>query len=192
MKIAFDIRRVRSFGIGTYIRNVVRTLARLDRGHRYVLIGSPESFHEMGPLPQTFELESFPHPESSARNFFEFQQIVSRQGNSSWRIETGTEPDLRPYEVSMVERRAAVGVWGHLIGPDGAVAFGIPGMADAPGTYTVALDGRGQASYRFAPLAGAGTTLRLAVYQHFVSTPVAIGAATTPASMLNPPRVIVE
>ncbi|MGH9554585.1 MAG: glycosyltransferase, partial [Terriglobales bacterium] len=78
MKIAFDIRRVRSFGIGTYIRNVVRTLARLDRGHRYVLIGSPESFHEMGPLPQSFELESFPHPESSARNVFEFHQIVSR------------------------------------------------------------------------------------------------------------------
>ncbi len=78
MKIAFDIRRVRSFGIGTYIRNVVRTLARLDRGHRYVLIGSAESFQEMGPLPQNFELESFPHPESSARNVFEFQQIVSR------------------------------------------------------------------------------------------------------------------
>lgn len=78
MKIAFDIRRVRSFGIGTYIRNVVRTLARLDRGHRYVLIGSPEAFHEMGPLPQSFELESFPHPESSARNVFEFHQIVSR------------------------------------------------------------------------------------------------------------------
>jgi glycosyltransferase involved in cell wall biosynthesis len=78
MKIAFDIRRLRSFGIGTYIRNVVRTLARLDRGHRYVLIGSAESFQEMGPLPQNFELESFPHPESSARNVFEFQQIVSR------------------------------------------------------------------------------------------------------------------
>ncbi len=80
MKIAFDIRRVRSFGIGTYIRNVVRTLARLDRGHRYVLVGNPESFQEMGALPQNFELVSFPHPESSARNVFEFQQIVSRYG----------------------------------------------------------------------------------------------------------------
>jgi hypothetical protein len=31
--------------------------------------------------------------------------------------------------------------------------------------------------------------LKLTVYQHFVPTPVPIGAATSPASMLNPLKV---
>ena len=31
VKIAIDIRRMTEFGVGTYIRNVVRTLGRLDR-----------------------------------------------------------------------------------------------------------------------------------------------------------------
>ena len=61
-------------------------------------------------------------------------------------------------------------------------------MSESPGEYTILLNGQGQASYRFAPAATA-TTHSLIVYQHFVSTPVAIGAATSPASMLQPPHV---
>ena len=79
MKIAFDIRRLRSFGIGTYIRNVVQTLARLDKRNQYVLIGHREGFEEIGPLPPNFMTEAFP-PEQSARNYFEFQQVVRLYG----------------------------------------------------------------------------------------------------------------
>ncbi|HXE91520.1 MAG TPA: glycosyltransferase family 1 protein [Terriglobales bacterium] len=79
MKIAFDIRRLRSFGIGTYIRNVVQNLARLDQRNQYVLIGHAEGFDEIGPLPANFMTEAFP-PESSARNYFEFQQVVRLYG----------------------------------------------------------------------------------------------------------------
>jgi len=76
VKIAIDIRRIGSFGIGTYIRNVVRTLAQFDAGHRYVLIGQPNGFEEIGPLPSNFLMESFPYPESSSRSYFQFQQVV--------------------------------------------------------------------------------------------------------------------
>ena len=48
MKIAIDIRRMTEFGIGTYTRNVVRTLGRLDRQAKYFLIGSPEKVKEIG------------------------------------------------------------------------------------------------------------------------------------------------
>ena len=34
VKIAIDIRRMTEFGVGTYIRNIVRTLGRLD--HEFV------------------------------------------------------------------------------------------------------------------------------------------------------------
>ena len=38
MRIAIDARKLRDFGIGTYIRNVLRHLSRLDRDTEYVLL----------------------------------------------------------------------------------------------------------------------------------------------------------
>ena len=38
LRIALDTRRVADFGIGTYIRNLVRALARVDDRNRYKLI----------------------------------------------------------------------------------------------------------------------------------------------------------
>jgi hypothetical protein len=41
VEIAIDIRRMAEFGVGTYIRKVVRTLGRLDRENQFLLIESP-------------------------------------------------------------------------------------------------------------------------------------------------------
>ena len=38
VRIALDARKLHDFGIGTYIRNIVRQLARIDRETEYVLI----------------------------------------------------------------------------------------------------------------------------------------------------------
>ena len=38
MRVAIDVRKLHDFGIGTYIRNIVRELARFDRETDYVLI----------------------------------------------------------------------------------------------------------------------------------------------------------
>ena len=48
VKIAIDIRRMTEFGVGTYIRNVVRTLGRLDQENEYFLMGSPTKVEEIG------------------------------------------------------------------------------------------------------------------------------------------------
>ena len=58
MKIAIDVRRVSDFGVGTYIRNVVRTLGKLDQENQYLLIGPPESVREIGTLPAN--ISNFP------------------------------------------------------------------------------------------------------------------------------------
>lgn len=124
-----------------------------------------------------------------------FRQLVDQAGRHSWSIETGTAAEPRVYETStpgaVPDPRGLSGGWGHLIGESGAVAFGIEGLSGRPGTYTVTFDGQGQASYRLAP-AGDGTLHEFVLYQHFVSTPVAIGAATSPASMLQAPVITVE
>ena len=54
MKVAIDIRRMTEFGVGTYTRNIVRALGRLDNESKYFLIGPPEKVAEIGPLPPNF------------------------------------------------------------------------------------------------------------------------------------------
>ncbi|MBV8894059.1 MAG: glycosyltransferase family 4 protein [Acidobacteria bacterium] len=78
MKIAFDIRRSTDFGVGTYIRNIVRALSRLDRQNRYYLIGSPDKAGEIGTLPANFDSVSFREPENSTRGYFAFRTTVRR------------------------------------------------------------------------------------------------------------------
>jgi glycosyltransferase involved in cell wall biosynthesis len=78
VKIAIDIRRMTEFGVGTYIRNVVRTLGRLDRETTYFLIGSPAKVKEIGPLPPNFQTVPLAEPERSLKSYWEFRAIVRR------------------------------------------------------------------------------------------------------------------
>ena len=73
MKIAIDIRRMTEFGVGTYIRNVVRTLCRIDRENQYFLIGPPAKVHEIGSLPPNFHNVPALSPERSFRGYREFR-----------------------------------------------------------------------------------------------------------------------
>lgn len=56
MRVAIDIRRAGDYGIGTYIRNIIHQLARLDGETRYLLIGQRKHLEELNPLPESFEL----------------------------------------------------------------------------------------------------------------------------------------
>lgn len=78
VKIAIDIRRMTEFGVGTYIRNVVRTLGRLDHETTYFLIGSPEKVREIGALPANFHTVPLAEPERSLKSYWEFRAIVKR------------------------------------------------------------------------------------------------------------------
>lgn len=78
MKVAIDIRRMTEFGIGTYIRNVVRTLARLDRESKYFLIGSPSKVTECGPLPGNFHAVALAGADDTLNGVVDFRAIVRR------------------------------------------------------------------------------------------------------------------
>lgn len=80
MKIAIDIRRMTEFGIGTYIRNVVRNLGRLDQENNYFLIGSPSRAQEIDALPSNFRTIALTAPEHSIQGFREFRNMVKRLG----------------------------------------------------------------------------------------------------------------
>jgi glycosyltransferase involved in cell wall biosynthesis len=66
------------FGVGTYIRNIVRALGRLDHANEYVLIGSPQKVNEIGPLPRNFQTVPLLEGEKIAKGYFEFRAILKR------------------------------------------------------------------------------------------------------------------
>jgi glycosyltransferase involved in cell wall biosynthesis len=78
VKIAIDIRRMTEFGVGTYIRNVVRTLGRLDHENEFLLIGSPTKVEEIGPLPANFHTVPLLAPDRSLQGYREFRTALQR------------------------------------------------------------------------------------------------------------------
>lgn len=78
MRIALDIRRMSDFGISTYIRNVVRTLGRLDHENEYFLIGMVERLREIGELPGNFHSVPFLEQDPNFRTYMEFRRLVKR------------------------------------------------------------------------------------------------------------------
>ena len=84
MNIGLDIRGGTDFGIGTYIRNVVRSLARIDGGangpprNRYIIIGKPDRLRGYRELPENFILQPFPWPASSLKKAMAFRSLLKR------------------------------------------------------------------------------------------------------------------
>ena len=56
MRIAINVCRIGDVGVGTYIRNLVRTLAARDRENRYFLLGDEAKITQETALPDNFEV----------------------------------------------------------------------------------------------------------------------------------------
>ena len=76
MRVGFDIRPIQDFGVGTYIRNVVRTLGQLDASNDYFLIGGRDRVREIGKLPPNFHVVPFSDDLHPARRFLSFSQVL--------------------------------------------------------------------------------------------------------------------
>ena len=70
MRIGIDARKLHDFGIGTYIRNLLRNLARLDQRTEFVLLCRPEDVSSLGALAENFR--AIPEP---ARNYSIGEQL---------------------------------------------------------------------------------------------------------------------
>ncbi|HTQ80847.1 MAG TPA: glycosyltransferase family 1 protein [Thermoanaerobaculia bacterium] len=65
--IGLDARKIQDFGIGTYIRNLVRSLGALDRENRYVLLVRPADREALPELPDNFQVAVESSPVYSLR-----------------------------------------------------------------------------------------------------------------------------
>jgi hypothetical protein len=171
----------------------VKLTASVEGGRQQIRAVRFETPLSLGAYPWTWDFATdsgtygaFRAPADMARLI----QTVAPAGNR-WRVETGTASASQIYEQSIPGRAATAAGWGHLLDGRNAIAFAIDGFASMPGSYVISLDGQGQAAFEIA-LASPANAARLTVFQHFVSTPVPIGAATSPFSMIKPLRVDVK
>ena len=73
MRIAINACRIGDFGVGTYIRNLVRMLTERDRDNRYILLGDEERIaEESAALPDNFEVVQWCEP---ADNFWSHMRL---------------------------------------------------------------------------------------------------------------------
>jgi len=80
MRVAIDIRRMGDFGVGTYTRNIVRALARIDSEIRYLLIGRARLYEELGKLPGNFELFDYAADPGSLRTHLHLPAALAQRG----------------------------------------------------------------------------------------------------------------
>ena len=109
---------------------------------------------------------------------------VGATATGDWTVSSGPKGREVATETSRPDAASFAG-WGHVQGGKEVVAYAIEGVKTRRGTYRIAIDGTGQTMFQVSPPAPQ-TRHELTVYAHFVSTPVQIGAATSPAAILSP------
>jgi hypothetical protein len=112
--------------------------------------------------------------------------------DADWTVTTTSNGREQVAETSRPDK-ATFANWGHVQGSREVVAFAMEQRPNAftPGTYRIAISGAGATEFRFTP-AAAQPRHAFTVYQHYVGTPVQIGAATSPAAILTPPTVTLD
>jgi glycosyltransferase involved in cell wall biosynthesis len=103
VNIAIDARRIRDFGVGTYIRNLLQALAAANTGHRYNVISSPEDAAQFADLPSNFETCLYGRRDSSRIDHFALPRLIRRLRTDVTHIPFHRVPLFlrRPYAVTI-------------------------------------------------------------------------------------------
>jgi len=96
LQIALDTRRVADFGIGTYIRNLVRALARVDSVNQYILITTERPAPEFADLPGNFQTAIFPGPTRTALAQMNYGRFLGKLGADLFHIPLNAVPLTMP------------------------------------------------------------------------------------------------
>jgi glycosyltransferase involved in cell wall biosynthesis len=96
LRIVLDARRVADFGIGTYIRNLVRSLARLDSTNQYTLITPAPAMPEFADLPANFETAVYERQSKAGFAQFRFTLFLRRFSADLFHIPLNAVPLWMP------------------------------------------------------------------------------------------------
>jgi glycosyltransferase involved in cell wall biosynthesis len=79
MRVAIDARKLHDFGIGTYIRNLLRQLARIDRQTDYILLSPAQDLDVASQLGPNFRAVLEPSPNYSLREQLHVPWVLRRE-----------------------------------------------------------------------------------------------------------------
>src|SRR3954465_5676415 len=79
MRVAIDARKLHDFGIGTYIRNLLKQLARLDQTTEYVLLTRESDLPVASQLGPNFRSVLEPSPNYSLREQLHVPWVLMRE-----------------------------------------------------------------------------------------------------------------
>jgi glycosyltransferase involved in cell wall biosynthesis len=101
--IVVDARRIRYFGIGTYIRSLVHALGAIDHHNRYTLVTGPEDARTLIGLPENFRVAVYKRADTDALNHVAFPVFLRSVAPDLVHIPLNRVPLLmvRPYVVTV-------------------------------------------------------------------------------------------
>jgi len=103
LHIVIDARRIRDFGIGTYIRSLVHALATLDTENRYTIVSSSNDARTLSGLPENFRPAIYARADSDYLDHFTFPIFLRGLSPDLVHIPLNRVPLLmiRPYIVTI-------------------------------------------------------------------------------------------
>ena len=103
LRIVADVRRVRDFGIGTYIRGLLHALAAIDQSDDYILVALPEDVRTFSGLPPNFKTIVYRTTDSYYLNHVAFPLFLHRLAPDLVHIPLNQVPLLmrEPYVVTI-------------------------------------------------------------------------------------------
>jgi glycosyltransferase involved in cell wall biosynthesis len=103
LRIIIDARRIADFGVGTYIRNLVRGLAGQDTENTYVLVALRPDEPELAGLPPNFVVAPYRRPDTDWVNQYSFYFFLKELAPDLIHIPLNAVPLLmpRPYVVTV-------------------------------------------------------------------------------------------
>jgi glycosyltransferase involved in cell wall biosynthesis len=78
VKIAIDVRRIRDFGIGTYIRNLLTAMAIVDIDTRYSLVLNPADAQHLPVLPENFQIAPYTRADTNHAEHLRFPAFLAK------------------------------------------------------------------------------------------------------------------
>jgi glycosyltransferase involved in cell wall biosynthesis len=103
LHLAIDVRRIKDFGIGTYIRNLIQALAAVDPHDQYTLVVSPANLRELPALPENFEVATYGRSDSDPADHLAFPVFLRQIPADLYHIPVNRVPLLmrKPYVVTI-------------------------------------------------------------------------------------------
>ncbi len=103
LRVILDGRHLGDFGVGTYIRNLTRALAEVDRENHYIVVAHPDDMPDLAGLPDNFERVPYSRPDSQVLDNLRFPVFLRKFHAHVHHIPLHTVPLLmpKPYVVTV-------------------------------------------------------------------------------------------